>query len=623
MSATELISRMSQAIFVIVFIALALQVVRHPRRGTFDACLFFGVLAAVVVESWVVTALQITPPAVVSSVVSTFIMALPYLLLRLLEDFAGSRPLVRRLTEAGLLLAAIALFAAPMPLPSPVSLLLVAYFVAVVGYVGAAFLRAPWSASGIAKRRLLAVAAGSIFLAVDILISGLRIALPDYTDLWTALIALCGLASAVCFAVGFATPGWLKRVWQDPEMRQFFGENVMDPGPGNAKALIAELEQGAARTLGATGAVIGLWEADARTVVFQHHPLFDAHPEGLEMLGVTVRDGQYHAPESALLAAGVIKSGEPQFFENAPQADPKMTLFHRAAGIQTLLAAPIRLGDETMGFLEVFSAYTSIFAEDDLETVQLLADQCALALASRRLLEENARVQAQAESSRLKEDFLSSIAHDLRTPLTTMLLQGQRVQRVLARRGDELASDVAELVDETRRLNTMVQQTLYVARAEGGRLVLQRDPVDLAELARAAIGRPRSPLHEYRMEAPEPVMGHYDATLLSRVLDNLLENAAKYSPQGGDIMLRVWREHGEARLSVSDQGIGIPPAELTRLFERFYRGSNVDDRRFSGIGLGLYICRLVIEGHGGRIWASSQPGEGATINVALPITEEV
>jgi signal transduction histidine kinase len=108
-----------------------------------------------------------------------------------------------------------------------------------------------------------------------------------------------------------------------------------------------------------------------------------------------------------------------------------------------------------------------------------------------------------------------------------------------------------------------------------------------------------------------------------QLLENLVENAIKYSPEGGDVRMCVWRENGEARLTVTDQGIGISASDLPMLFERFQRGTNVDDRRFAGMGLGLFICRGIAEQHGGQIWASS-PGEGrgSTFHVALPLLAE-
>ena len=113
-----------------------------------------------------------------------------------------------------------------------------------------------------------------------------------------------------------------------------------------------------------------------------------------------------------------------------------------------------------------------------------------------------------------------------------------------------------------------------------------------------------------------------DRMRVMQLIDNLVENAIKYSPQGGEVRVTVWRENGEARLTVSDPGIGIPPADLLHVFDRFQRAGNVDDRRFAGMGLGLYICRQVVREHGGRIWVTSQLGSGSTFHVALPVANQ-
>jgi signal transduction histidine kinase len=124
--------------------------------------------------------------------------------------------------------------------------------------------------------------------------------------------------------------------------------------------------------------------------------------------------------------------------------------------------------------------------------------------------------------------------------------------------------------------------------------------------------------------AQGPVVGAFDAVRVNQLLSNLLENAAKYSPPGSPIVVEVWQDQGQARLQVRDAGIGLATADLPAVFDRFYRGTNVDDRRFAGLGLGLNICRAIAEQHGGRIWASSAgPGQGSTFGVALPLAAPV
>jgi signal transduction histidine kinase len=123
-----------------------------------------------------------------------------------------------------------------------------------------------------------------------------------------------------------------------------------------------------------------------------------------------------------------------------------------------------------------------------------------------------------------------------------------------------------------------------------------------------------------RIEAPAvPIIGQWDPDRLGQVLDNLLGNAVKYSPQGGEILVRITSAKGEARLSVADQGPGIPTAVVPHLFERFYRGEHRAGD--AGLGLGLYISRMLVNAHGGRIWVASALGSGSTFTVALPLPQ--
>ncbi|HEX6608226.1 MAG TPA: ATP-binding protein, partial [Chloroflexia bacterium] len=125
--------------------------------------------------------------------------------------------------------------------------------------------------------------------------------------------------------------------------------------------------------------------------------------------------------------------------------------------------------------------------------------------------------------------------------------------------------------------------------------------------------------HPCRVDAAGPVTGVYDPVRMMQLIENLVENAVKYSPEGGPVRVQVWQEAGTNHLSVTDSGIGIPTEDLPHVFERFHRGTNVDDRRFAGMGLGLFICRGIAEQHGGHIWATRAPGRGSTFHVALPV----
>jgi signal transduction histidine kinase len=163
---------------------------------------------------------------------------------------------------------------------------------------------------------------------------------------------------------------------------------------------------------------------------------------------------------------------------------------------------------------------------------------------------------------------------------------------------------------------------LDTSRIQAGRLELRHEPVSLRELTREVLAdlRPVSPHHTLEYEEPgEPLTLHGDRSRLAQVLVNLVENAVKYSPMGGTIRVTLERDGARARVSVADGGIGIPADQKDHLFERFFRARNAPISGFGGLGLGLYICRDIVERHGGHIWVESEVGHGSTFYVALPL----
>ena len=228
-----------------------------------------------------------------------------------------------------------------------------------------------------------------------------------------------------------------------------------------------------------------------------------------------------------------------------------------------------------------------------------------------------------------KDQFLSAAAHDLRTPLTT--IQG-RIQ-LLQRRLERSPLDPARLRDDLQRMEVnahrmvaLINELLEVANIQLGRPVqLNRRPTDLVTLARSAVveHRQATDKHELAVEAPEgELVGTWDPTRLERVLANLLSNAIKYSPSGGRITVRVTRDADQpgdlALLVVTDQGIGIPAADLPHIFERFRRGDNVAGT-IPGTGIGLAAVREIVEQHGGSVAVESEEGAATSFKVWLPL----
>jgi PAS domain S-box-containing protein len=213
-------------------------------------------------------------------------------------------------------------------------------------------------------------------------------------------------------------------------------------------------------------------------------------------------------------------------------------------------------------------------------------------------------------------DFVAMTSHDLASPLTVLQARAQLLQR--RQRYDE--ESIAAILEQTARMDRLIGDLRELAQVESGGLSIQREAVDLVGLAQGAVERARTltTRHAVRLAAPDlPIVVTGDRDRLGQVLDNLLGNAVKYSPHGGEVLVTVGAVRGQAYLRVADQGLGITADALPHLFERFYRGQPAAGD--SGLGLGLYISRMLVEAHDGRIWAESEPGAGSTFSVAVPL----
>jgi signal transduction histidine kinase len=227
---------------------------------------------------------------------------------------------------------------------------------------------------------------------------------------------------------------------------------------------------------------------------------------------------------------------------------------------------------------------------------------------------------------RLKDETLSMASHDLRTPATVIKAQAQLLRRrVVSKRidTDEFDEGLTMIVDQSDRLARLLNLLLDLSRIEAGRLELIRAPTDLVVLVHqlAAALQVTTERHRLVVVAPPAVIGDWDQRRLEEVVQNLLANAIKYSPQGGDIDVRVDVTGDAATVRVRDPGVGIAPDDLRHIFERFYRGRAI--RRLEGSGLGLYISGAIVAAHGGHIWADSEGvGRGSTFAFSLPLTSD-
>ena len=264
---------------------------------------------------------------------------------------------------------------------------------------------------------------------------------------------------------------------------------------------------------------------------------------------------------------------------------------------------------------------------DDRERLREVALLQQQARALQTEIEERRRCEQRLEAAlQLRDQFLGAVAHDLKTPLAGIKAGAQLLQRRAARGSlhlEQLAGDLASLDASATRLTRLVEQLLDIARIQAGHPPeLGLRPTDLVALAESLADEHQraSGRHAIRVEAAQPdLVGQWDPTRLERVLDNLLDNARKYSPDGGEIVVTVSCPDGRmAVLTVRDQGIGIPAADLHRIFDQFHRAANVT-ARIGGTGIGLASAHQLIVLHGGSIEVESREGHGATFTVRLPL----
>lgn len=333
-------------------------------------------------------------------------------------------------------------------------------------------------------------------------------------------------------------------------------------------------------------------------------------------------------PDAPYGPAKVLRTGESEligevtdhFLERVARNAEHLRLL-RAAGLRSSIVVPLRARERTLGTLTfVTTEEGRRYGADDLALAEELARRAALAV-------DNARLYQEAQDAlRVRDEFLGSITHDLKTPLTSIRGRAQLLIRRLERDApttrEALLEAFSAIDAATSRMAGLVEELVDLGRLEGGRpLELTLGPTDLVVLVReAAADQQRTTArHQLRVVSDqESLTGLWDAARLERVIGNLLGNAIRYSTSGGEIVLSVAREREHARFSVRDNGVGIPAADLPHIFERFRRGSNVAGR-IAGTGIGLAAVKQIVEQHGGTVTVESVEGSGTTVTVRLPL----
>lgn len=308
---------------------------------------------------------------------------------------------------------------------------------------------------------------------------------------------------------------------------------------------------------------------------------------------------------------------------NKAQADSRLIReLVDVAGISAVVVAPITRGPRVLGLLAVADhSDGKPFGDEDLSLLVAVAAEAAVAVENLRLHEELKRANALLEEhDRLKSEFVAMVAHDFRRPLMAIRGFAELVLEEHDLSPETRAEYMSTVIGETDELALLADDTLLITRIETGAFEFRWDEIDLGPFILELIPLGLSD-HSVLLDIPP----HFprivaDRDRLKQVLTNLVSNAVKYSPGGGSITIRC-RERGPLHVSieVSDHGLGIPQDQIGRLFQKFQRVRSEDHLRISGTGLGLYICRLIVEGHGGQLWVESELGTGSTFGLVLPL----
>ena len=288
------------------------------------------------------------------------------------------------------------------------------------------------------------------------------------------------------------------------------------------------------------------------------------------------------------------------------------------------LFLPIRTGHATVGVVGIDNDRPGpLLTPDQRRLFDALIDQGALAIERVRLVEDVDRAKRTMETERLRAALLTSLSHDLKTPLSAILGAAGALRDLSDKFSSEERSDlVSTIIDESERLNRFIANLLDMTKLEAGAVAPISTLQDPGEIVNTALKRASKILAQHRVEvdvAADLPMLSIDPVLFEQVLFNLLDNAAKYAPPGTTIRLRSWRERDSVYLQVLDEGAGIPPDDLERIFDKFYRVQKGDHVR-AGTGLGLAISRGFIEIMDGTITAANRNDRsGAVFTIRLPV----
>jgi signal transduction histidine kinase len=329
-------------------------------------------------------------------------------------------------------------------------------------------------------------------------------------------------------------------------------------------------------------------------------------------------------PVGETLLADVLRTGQPVYREDMTEPRYSEEREFLDLGLHCRIAAPLLQGPRAVGMVSLVRREPRAFAEQEFELVGLLGRLVASAVQNIRAYEsERNTVEELRRLSALRADFVSLVSHELRAPMASVIGSAQTLrQRWRELTPDQRESFLGLIGSETERLAALVEDVLDTSRIEAGTFTYRFADVDLGALVRDSVAGISLAQDEVAVTADlhgelPPVRGDRDR--LQQVLTNLLDNAVKFSPAGGQVKVSAFRQDSRVRIEVADRGPGVPREQQRVIFEKFGRGHTAGSPGTPGTGLGLFIARSIAEAHGGSLEVWSAPAQGATFTLTLPV----